>query len=251
MVRVEGEKYPLLDENDLNTFLSVNRHFYQLIIATFMNLDLFGPNESEEARATVNMCPGAFVLRGFALPHASVLLTAISEVAAQAPARRMYTPGGLPMSVATSSCGSAGWVSDAYGYRYAKRNGGQPWPAIPADLQTLAQAAAEVAGFSRFEPDSCLINFYPPGARMSLHRDKNEKDFSQPIVSVSLGLPAIFLWGGLQRDHSTQQIPLNHGDVMVWGGPARLNFHGVKPIKPGRHPMVGEQRINLTFRKAL
>lgn len=218
----------------------------------FMNLDLFGDYRCHLPAATItSLCPGAFLLRGFALPREGDLLNAISGIIAAAPARNMRTPGGRPMSVATSSCGCAGWVSDAYGYRYAKRNGSQPWPAMPDHFLALAQTAASEAGFANFVPDSCLVNFYKPGAKMTLHQDKNERDFSQPIVSVSLGLPALFLMGGTTRDDKTQRISLIHGDVMVWGGPARKNFHGVLPIKPGIHPLVGQQRINLTFRKAL
>lgn len=217
-----------------------------------MNLDLFGSDiSSQELPAVTPISPGAFLLRGFALPQDQPLLAAIAQVSAMAPARSMVTPGGLPMSVATSSCGNAGWISDAYGYRYARRNGNQPWPSMPDHFLALAQTAAAAVGFANFAPDSCLINFYKPGAKMTLHQDKNERDFSQPIVSVSLGLPALFLWGGTRREDKTQRIPLNHGDVMVWGGPARKNFHGVLPIKPGVHDMTGAQRINLTFRKAL
>jgi DNA oxidative demethylase len=217
-----------------------------------MNLDLFASDHPDpEAPVAPTLCEGVFVLRGFALSKVQPLLTQITQICALAPARSMRTPGGLPMSVATSSCGSAGWVSDAYGYRYAKRNGNAQWPAMPDDFFVLAQTAAQSAGFANFMPDSCLINVYRPGAKMSLHQDKNERDFSQPIVSVSLGLPAIFLMGGTRREHKTQRILLNHGDVVVWGGPARMNFHGVLPIKPGTHPLLGQQRINLTFRKAL
>jgi alkylated DNA repair protein (DNA oxidative demethylase) len=156
------------------------------------------------------------------------------------------------MSVTTTSCGTAGWVSDAYGYRYTKRNlqSQQQWPPMPECFFTLAQTAAQTAGFENYSPDSCLINRYQVGAKMTLHQDKNEKDFSQPIVSVSLGLPAIFLLGGMERGDKTLRIPLTHGDVVVWGGPSRLRFHGVLPIKAGNHPLLGEQRINLTFRKA-
>jgi len=214
-----------------------------------MNLDLFDDEIPGGELQTIS--PGAFLLRAFALPHGQQLVDTINRIIAGAPARTMVTPGGLPMSVATSSCGSAGWVSDAYGYRYAKRNGNQPWPTMPDHFLQLAQSAATAAGFANFIPDSCLINFYKPGARMTLHQDKNERDFSQPIVSVSLGLAASFLWGGTRREDKTQRIPLSHGDVMVWGGPARMNFHGVLPIKPGVHELVGARRINLTFRKAL
>jgi alkylated DNA repair protein (DNA oxidative demethylase) len=164
----------------------------------------------------------------------------------------MHTPGGFRMSVAMSSCGTLGWVTDQHGYRYTRINpeNNQPWPAMPTSFLQLAHAAALAAGFNDFVPDACLINRYEPGARMSLHQDKNERDFSQPIVSVSLGLPAVFLFGGLQRSDKTVRVPLAHGDVVVWGGPSRLRFHGVLPLKAGQHPLLGEQRINLTFRKA-
>ena len=212
-----------------------------------MNLDLFNNAGHQE-----NICPGAMLLRGYALNDDSALLAQVEQLLTQAPPRRLLTPGGLPMSVATSSCGEAGWVSDAYGYRYTRqRHGEQTWPVMPALFLKLAQAAAATAGFNDFLPDSCLINIYLPGAKMSLHQDKNEKDFSQPIVSVSLGLPATFLLGGRQREHQTRRIQLTHGDVVVWGGPARLYFHGVLPVKPGWHSLVGQRRINLTFRKAL
>jgi len=212
-----------------------------------MNLDLFNNTASQE-----NICPGAKLLHGYALNDDKALLTHIDHLLTSAPPRQLITPGGLPMSVATSSCGEAGWISDAYGYRYTRhQSGAQPWPAMPPIFLSLAQSAATAAGFKNFLPDSCLINTYLPGAKMSLHQDKNEKDFSQPIVSVSLGLPATFLLGGTQREHKTRRIELAHGDVVVWGGPARLYFHGVLPIKPGLHPLMGQRRVNLTFRKAL
>lgn len=215
-----------------------------------MNLDLFSNNESQYRE---EICAGAFILRGFALGFEADLLHEIPKLIAAAPLRKMFTPSGLPMSVTTTSCGSAGWVSDAYGYRYSKRDAysQQEWPSIPTSFLKLAQQAAHEAGYENFVPDSCLINSYKIGAKMSLHQDKNEKDFSQPIVSVSLGLPALFLFGGLRREDKTIRIPLAHGDVVVWGGASRLFFHGVLPIKAGVHPHLGEQRINLTFRKAL
>ncbi|SMC23783.1 alkylated DNA repair protein (DNA oxidative demethylase) [Andreprevotia lacus DSM 23236] len=196
---------------------------------------------------------GVVVLRGFALSQADVLAQAVHAIAAQAPFRQMHTPSGLHMSVALTGCGEAGWVSDAHGYRYARRDPdtGLPWPAMPDTLRNFAAEAAATAGFRNFVPDACLINRYAIGARMSLHQDKNERDFSQPIVSVSLGLPAVFQFGGLARADKAQRIPLAHGDVVVWGGPARMRFHGVLPVKPGVHPQWGEFRINLTFRKAL
>ena len=195
---------------------------------------------------------GVVVLRGYALPHADTLAAAVREVAAQAPFRQMTTPGGLRMSAALTGCGEAGWVSDEHGYRYARRDPetGLPWPSMSDFLRQFAGDMALAAGFADFVPDTCLINRYAIGARMSLHQDKNERDFSQPIVSVSLGLPAVFQFGGLARTDKTQRIPLAHGDVVVWGRPARMRFHGVLPIKPGIHPQWGEMRINLTFRKA-
>jgi len=215
-----------------------------------MNLDLFSQDSAQEHE---NICPGATLLRGFALPFETDLVRDISAVISAAPSQKMHTPSGLPMSVTTTSCGSVGWVSDAYGYRYTKRNvhSQQTWPALPKSFLNLAQTAALTAGFKDFVPDSCLINTYKVGAKMSLHQDKNEKDFSQPIVSVSLGLPATFLLGGLRREDKTLRIPLTHGDVVVWGAAARLFFHGVLPIKAGLHSLLGEQRINLTFRNAL
>lgn len=215
-----------------------------------MNFDLFS-HEPEQQRQ--ELLPGAWLLRGFAQAHEVELLAEIKRIITESPPRTMVTPGGLPMSVATTSCGEAGWVSDAYGYRYSKRDSvsGTSWPSMPPLFFQLAQTAAAAAGYSYFQPDSCLINRYKIGAKMSLHQDKNEKDFSQPIVSVSLGLPAIFLLGGLKREDKTIRVPLTHGDVVVWGGAARLFFHGILPIKSGVHQLLGEQRINLTFRKAL
>lgn len=213
-----------------------------------MTFDLFA-TEVREWREEI--FAGALVLRGFALASDTSLLDDIKKITSVAPLRQMFTPSGLPMSVVTTSCGSVGWHSDAYGYRYARRYGNRSWPELPDGFRRLAQAAAKAAGYENFLPDSCLINCYKPGAKMSLHQDKNERDFTQPIVSVSLGLPATFLLGGLQRGDKRVRVPLVHGDVVVWGGAARLNFHGVLPIKCGVHPLLGEQRINLTFRKAL
>jgi alkylated DNA repair protein (DNA oxidative demethylase) len=195
---------------------------------------------------------GAVLLRGFALPFESELIAALREIIDQAPFRHMSTPGGHQMSVAMTNCGNAGWVTDRTGYRYdgADPQSGKPWPAMPSSFQALAAQAAAEAGFAGFAPDACLINRYEPGARMSLHQDRDEHDFGAPIVSVSLGLPAIFLFGGLQRADKTQRYRLQHGDVVVWGGPARLAFHGVAPLAEGEHALMGRQRINLTFRKA-
>ncbi|MCY1401595.1 Alpha-ketoglutarate-dependent dioxygenase AlkB [compost metagenome] len=194
----------------------------------------------------------SWVLRGFALPWLERLLPALEAVLAAAPFRQMVTPGGFTMSVALSSCGTFGWTTDRTGYRYTRHDPqtGQPWPLMPEVFPQLAQAAAQAAGFSGFVPDSCLINRYIPGAKMSLHQDKDEHSYAAPIVSVSLGLPAMFLFGGFARSDKSQRIPLLHGDIVVWGGVDRLRYHGVLPIKDGLHPRLGEQRINFTFRTA-
>jgi alkylated DNA repair protein (DNA oxidative demethylase) len=198
------------------------------------------------------MAEGAVLLRGFAKPSEETLLAALREIVREAPFRRMFTPGGHQMSVAMTNCGHAGWVTDPHGYRYdgADPESGKPWPEMPESFRELALHAAEEAGFSGFTPDACLINRYAPGARMSLHQDKDEKDYAAPIVSVSLGLPAVFMFGGAKRSDKTQRHRLQHGDVVVWGGPSRLFFHGVAPLADGEHPLLGRQRINLTFRKA-
>ena len=196
---------------------------------------------------------GAVLLRGRALAVDTALLAAIDAVARRAPFRRMTTPGGFQMSVAMTSCGRAGWVTDRTGYRYDTRDpeSGKPWPAMPEAFCALAQGAADDAGFAGFVPDACLINRYEPGTRLSLHQDKDEQDHSHPVVSVSLGLPATFQFGGLRRNDPTLKVPLQHGDIVVWGGPSRLVFHGVLALKDGEHPLTGRRRFNLTFRKAL
>jgi alkylated DNA repair protein (DNA oxidative demethylase) len=193
--------------------------------------------------------PGAVVLRGFATSH---LLANLHEVTAQAPFRHMVTPGGYRMSVAMTNCGELGWVTDRSGYRYdpVDPESGNPWPRMPESFLRLAGGAAARAGFDGFVPDACLVNRYEPAARLSLHQDRNERDFRQPIVSVSLGIPAIFLFGGEKRADKTARVALEHGDVVVWGGPARMRYHGVAPLKDGHHPLLGGYRINLTFRKA-
>ena len=198
------------------------------------------------------LVPGAVVLRGFAAAAQSVLCAELRRVAARAPFRRMVTPGGLSMSVAMTNCGAYGWVSDRTGYRYdaIDPESGRRWPPMPAAFARLARDAAAAAGFDAFAPDACLINRYQPGAKLSLHQDKDERDFGQPIVSVSLGVPATFLFGGKRRPEPTLRVPLRHGDVVVWGGPARLNYHGVLPVKDAHHPFAGAQRINLTLRRA-
>jgi alkylated DNA repair protein (DNA oxidative demethylase) len=207
----------------------------------------------EESAADLRGRLGLTHLPGFALPIEPALLAAIAEVAAAAPFRHMLTPGGQRMSVAMTNCGEAGWVSDRKGYRYDPLDPetGRPWPALPQCLAQLAARAAAQAGFAAFRPDVCLINRYQPGARMSLHQDRDERDFSAPIVSVSLGLGATFLFGGLQRSQRPHRLPLAHGDVVVWGGATRLAFHGVAPLADGCHPTVGRMRLNLTLRHAL
>ena len=206
-----------------------------------------------DLEATQKLQDGAMLLRGRALPVESALLAAIDRIAAQAPFRRMVTPGGFQMSVAMTNCGSVGWVTDRTGYRYDSRDpdSGAPWPAMPDVFLALARDAAEDAGFTGFVPDACLINCYEPGARLSPHQDKDERDYAHPVVSVSLGLPATFQFGGLKRSDRPLKVPLQHGDVVVWGGPARLVYHGVLALKEGEHPALGRRRVNLTFRKAL
>lgn len=200
-----------------------------------------------------SFAPGAWRLRGFALPRTDELLTALAAVTAASPFRHMTTPGGGRMSAAMTNCGARGWVTDADGYRYTADDpvSGRPWPAMPAPFAALATSAAHAAGYPAFAPDACLVNRYEPGARMSRHQDKNERDLSQPIVSVSLGLPMVFEFGGAKRTDPAQRLELEHGDVLVWGGPSRLAFHGVLPLREGVHPIVGTWRINLTFRKAV
>ncbi|MBI3897018.1 MAG: DNA oxidative demethylase AlkB [Gammaproteobacteria bacterium] len=216
-----------------------------------MTLSLFGDTEQNSAVREA-LCPGAVVLRNFAVRDDDTIFTALRRLAEHAPFRHMVTPGGFRMSVAMTNCGAWGWVTDRRGYRYDALDpeNGKPWPAMPAVFLQLARDAAASAGFAQFEPDACLINRYEPGARMSLHQDKNERDFNAPIVSVSLGLPAVFLFGGFQRNDRPLRVPLTHGDVVVWGGSARLRYHGVMPLKAGHHPLTGGYRINLTFRKA-
>lgn len=208
--------------------------------------------EAVEEPRSEPLAKGATILRKFALQDETAILAAIKEVVAKSPFRQMTTPGGYLMSVAMTNCGTLGWVTDRTGYRYDARDplSGLPWPAMPAALSRLATTAATEGGFPKFIPDACLINRYEVGARLSLHQDKDEKDFSQPIVSVSLGTPAVFLFGGLKRADKTTRIRLTHGDVVVWGGPARLRYHGVLALKEDHHPLVGNHRINLTFRKA-
>jgi len=198
------------------------------------------------------LCEGAVVLRGFALADEAPLLQALDAIVAQAPFRHLITPGGFRMSVGMTNAGSLGWVSDRCGYRYDPLDplSGKPWPPMPPAFLQLAGAAAAHAGFAGFVPDACLVNRYEAGTRLSLHQDRDERDLGQPIVSVSLGIPAVFLFGGLQRSDRQLRVPLAHGDVVVWGGPARLRHHGVLPLKPNHHAVLGDCRINLTLRRA-
>jgi len=209
--------------------------------------------DAVEPGRRVDLVPGAVLLRGFALDCAADVIAAYEAVITEAPFRHMVTPGGQTMSVAMTNCGGAGWVTDRRGYRYDRVDPltGKPWPPIAPPLVHLACRAAVEAGYEGFEPDACLINRYTPGSRLTLHQDRNERDFSAPIVSVSLGLPAKFLFGGLERSASVRRMMLYHGDVAVWGGPSRLAFHGIDTLKDGEHPATDRCRINLTFRKAL
>ncbi|MEO6781951.1 MAG: DNA oxidative demethylase AlkB [Bradyrhizobium sp.] len=216
-----------------------------------MEVDLFD-SVSELRLSRQPLAEGAVLLRGLAARRQSELVAALHDVVAEAPFRHMMTPGGHQMSVAMTNCGSVGWITDRTGYRYGQSDPetARPWPAMPLPFRELAGQAAAEAGFGGFSPDACLINRYRPGARMSLHQDRDEHDFGAPIVSVSLGLPAIFLFGGLKRSDKPRRFRLEHGDVVVWGGPARLAFHGVAPLADGEHALMGRQRINLTFRRA-
>jgi len=191
------------------------------------------------------------VLRGFALGPAADLVDLAARIAEAAPFRYLVTPGGYTMSVAMTNCGRVGWVSDRTGYRYdpLDPDSAKPWPAMPAPFLDLAARAAAEAGFPDYHPDACLINRYTAGAKLGLHQDRDENDAWSPIVSVSLGLPAVFLWGGKRRGDAVRRLRLESGDVAVWGGPARFVYHGVAPLKDGQHALTGAARINLTFRK--
>jgi alkylated DNA repair protein (DNA oxidative demethylase) len=218
-------------------------------------LDLFDApaiDAASEAPSVEPLAPGAIVWRRGALAEAPALLAGVDAVVRAAPFRQMTTPGGYRMSVAMTNTGALGWVTERSGYRYDPIDpaSGHAWPPLPAAFVALATRAAALAGFEGFIPDAGLVNRYEPGAKLSLHRDHDERDFTQPIVSVSLGLPATFLFGGLRRTDPTVRIGLRHGDVVVWGGPARLRYHGVLALKEGEDPRLGRARINLTFRKA-
>jgi alkylated DNA repair protein (DNA oxidative demethylase) len=216
-----------------------------------MTPDLFHDIEHPEP-AREEMGDGACILRRWVLPFVDELVAAIGIVVAKSPFRRMVTPGGFEMSVAMTNCGALGWVTDRSGYRYDANDPetGAPWPPMPEAFVRLATNAAAAGGYRGFAPDACLINRYEPGARLSLHQDKNERDFANPIVSVSLGLPATFLFGGAKRTDPVVRYTVRHGDVAVWGGRTRLYYHGVANLKEGEHPCLGRARINLTFRRA-
>lgn len=216
-----------------------------------MNGDLF-ELQGERAPWAEPLGPGTTLLHGFAVNQAEALLADMQRIVETAPFRHMLVPGGRTMSVAMTNCGALGWVSDSTGYRYTAIDpmSSNRWPAMPDSFSQLARAAAAQAGYPDFAPDVCLINRYIADTRLSLHQDRDERDFGAPIVSVSLGLPAVFLLGGAKRTDKAQRMALIHGDVLVWGGPDRLRYHGVMPLKAGRHPLLGEQRINLTFRQA-
>ncbi|WP_295953868.1 DNA oxidative demethylase AlkB [Rhodoferax sp.] len=217
-----------------------------------MTEDLF-PRQPGDPVFREALADGAWLLRGFAFEEAVTLLIEVDRVLQQAPWRHMRTPGGLQMAVAMTNCGPLGWTSDARGYRYESCDPttGKPWPALPLAFAALARNAAQAVGFAHFAPDACLINRYQPGTRLSLHQDRDERPLDAPIVSVSLGLSAIFLFGGLQRSAPVRRVQLAHGDVVVWGGRSRLAFHGIAPLAAGHHALTGSQRINLTFRQAL
>ena len=213
----------------------------------YTQLTLFPP-DLEEVLSSTN----AVVLRDFVKSNDIEILNALQSIIQISPYRHMITPRGYRMSVAMTNCGSFGWITDHNGYRYTTYDPEtkQPWPSMPKIFYIMATTAAEKAGFTGFKPDVCLINLYEPGAKLSLHQDKDEQDFSAPIVSISLGVPATFLFGGVRRSDPVQKVLLSHGDIVVWGGAARLAYHGILPVKEGIHPLVGGKRINLTFRKA-
>lgn len=225
---------------------TLGRHEFQ----DNMNFDLFD-NKPEDPSRQLRIGAGTVYLREFLRQDETAIISAVDAVTAISPFRHLTTPGGKTMSVAMSNCGALGWVSDHAGYRYQAQDPltQKNWPAMPPLLLTLAQNAAEQAGYKNFEPNVCLINRYETGARMGLHQDRDERNLTAPIVSFSLGLPATFIWGGLERVGKTERFILQHGDALVWGGPDRLRFHGVAPLKPGVHPLTGACRINITFRQ--
>ncbi|MEO8499889.1 MAG: DNA oxidative demethylase AlkB [Vicinamibacteria bacterium] len=219
-----------------------------------MTRSLFDDDDvvAETSRSREPLAEGAWLLRGFALDVEEALRAVLARIVAKAPFRHMVTPGGYRMSVAMTNCGGFGWITDRGGYRYdaLDPDSGRPWPGMPRAFLELAERAAAAASYPGFVPDACLINRYEKGARMSLHQDRNEVDLKAPIVSISLGLPAVFLFGGDERTDRPRRIPIHHGDVAVWGGASRLAFHGIAPLKEGEHKTMGRRRINLTLRQA-
>ena len=213
-------------------------------------MDLFDIHSAGDAWVE-QLDPGSWHLHGFVVEEAVKLLQQVDKIAHHSPFRHLITPGGRRMSVAMTNCGHFGWVSDRAGYRYQATDPltGVSWPEMPAIFSEIALKAAEQAGYPGFDPDVGLINEYRPGTRLTLHQDRDEKDQKSPIVSISLGVPAIFLWGGLQRGGHNRRIPVRHGDVLVWGGPDRFRFHGVSTLKEDHHPLTGNRRINITFRR--
>ena len=213
-------------------------------------MDLFA---AQDTASITRLGPQACVLHGHALAQADALLAGIADVSARSPFRHLVTPGGHVMQVAMTNCGRFGWCSDRRGYRYDRIDPqtGASWPPMPAGFSALAADAARAAGFEGYAPDACLVNRYAAGTRLSLHQDRDERDAVAPIVSVSLGLPAVFLFGGFARGDRAVRVPLQHGDVVVWGGADRMRFHGVLPVVPGTHAATGEARLNLTFRKVM
>lgn len=211
-------------------------------------LDLFAEDEPWQEP----LAEGALILRRRARDITGQLMAQVEQIAARNPFYHRITPGGHCMSVAMTHCGDLGWSTDSRGYQYSVQDESSDhrWPAMPQTFRQLAEECAQEAGFGGFNPDACLINRYEPGAKLTLHQDKDERDLRQPIVSVSLGLPAIFLFGGFERGDATQRVLLEHGDVVVWGGPSRLRYHGILPLKAGIHPLTGAFRFNLTFRRA-
>jgi alkylated DNA repair protein (DNA oxidative demethylase) len=210
--------------------------------------DLF----NEEFDQKIQIADGAYCLRGFVLPVANDICAMLTQHFKAFPPQQMMTPMGYPMSVKTTSFGKFGWVGTPQGYGYSEVDlvTKKAWPPMPAVFFQLATDAAKEGGYSDFVPDTCLVNLYAIGTKMGLHRDQDELDFSQPIVSVSLGISATFLFGGAKRSDKTTKIPLTHGDVVVWGGKSRLHYHAIMPLKPNTHELLGACRINLTFRKA-
>jgi len=191
--------------------------------------------------------PGATLMRGLAQAQDGEFLEAMQGVLSAAPLHHATTPTGLPMGVMVSDCGTP----EAFRRRWDPANPAvrQMWPPMPRALLDFSLRCAVRAGFPLFRPDTCHVNRYQAGTKLGLHQDRHECDMSQPIVSVSFGLECVFLLGGLERTDSPKRILLEHGDVIVWGGPSRMRFHGVQPLKPGHHPLTGPYRYNLTFRK--